>query len=271
MSSSAFVSAAAVLGRQVLPILGAFRYLSKGQQVGTAIGACILLNEDGWCLSCRHIVEGMTQILQEGNRGDEWAAITADRSLPNKEKQQRLRKLGTKPKFQNAAIIWGHEGAVIEDAGAPEKIMDAAVFRITNLKLPPGYKRPRFRTDALQPGEMLCRTGYPLLEDKLAVQWNGAGFSANGRPALFVNSGVVSRFLTEGPLRIIELDSPGLRGQSGGPIFDDEARICGLQFRTTHYPLGFGNNPPSYYHVGQAIDAAPIRAFLDALSIEYAT
>ena len=118
---------------------------------------------------------------------------------------------------------------------------------------------------------MLCRTGYPLLEDKLVIKWDGKGYAANGAPALFVNSGLVSRFINEGNIKIIELDSPGLRGQSGGPLFDEDGRICGMQFRTTSYPLGFETKPQQYYHVGQAIDVSTLRAFLDAHDIEYAT
>ena len=122
----------------------------------------------------------------------------------------------------------------------------------------------------MQAGELLCRTGYSLLEDKLAVKWDGTGFAANAAPPLFVNSGLVSRFINQGDLRIIELDSPGLRGQSGGPLFDEEGRICGMQFRTTHYPLGFNTNPQERYHVGQAIDVSTLRAFLDGNGIDYA-
>ena len=39
--------------------------------------------------------------------------------------------------------------------------------------------------------------------------------------------------------RFIETSSPGLRGQSGGPIFDQQGIIWGIQSRTAHHPLGF--------------------------------
>ena len=44
------------------------------------------------------------------------------------------------------------------------------------------------------------------------------------------------------PLRFIETSSPGLRGQSGGPVFDCKGTVWGIQSRTIHYPLGF--SPP---------------------------
>ena len=172
--------------------------------------------------------------------------------------------------IDRAAVVWGQQGAVVHEFHLA-MIADLAVFRIENLKPHADYQRPRFRADEVKAGEMLCRTGYPLLADKLAVKWDGQGFTANGIPALFVNTGIVSRFLKEGNIPIMEVDSPGLQGQSGGPLFDQEGRICGIQFRTTHYPLAFDVKPQPYYHVGQALDASVIRAFLDHTGIDYAT
>ena len=39
------------------------------------------------------------------------------------------------------------------------------------------------------------------------------------------------------PLRYLETSSPGLRGQSGGPTFDEKGAIWALQAQTVTYPL----------------------------------
>ena len=269
-----FASATETTGRQVLPIVGAFKLYARqnGQasRVRTSIGASILLNEDGWVLTCKHVVEALLKALEEEQRARQWEVITADRSVPPKEKRRRFHELGKKPQIDRAAVAWGQTGAVVHQFHVAD-VADLAAFRIENLKVPPDFQRPRFRVEPVKAGEMLCRTGYPLLEDKLAIKWDGQGFAANGAPALFVNSGLVGRFISEGNMKIIELDSPGLQGQSGGPLFDEEGRICGIQFRTSHYPLGFETKPQTYYHVGQALDVSVIREFLDGLSIAYAT
>ena len=44
---------------------------------------------------------------------------------------------------------------------------------------------------------------------------------------------------TKKEAKFIETSCPGLRGQSGGPIFDRHGNIWGLQSRTMHFPLGF--------------------------------
>lgn len=195
----------------------------------------------------------------------------ADRSLSEKERQQRLRQIGAKkPVVEQALVIWGHNDAVVVN-GVDSNNLDLSAFKIGNLHVPPNYQRPRFRSEAVKAGEILCRTGYPLLQDKLEIVWDGNKFVANGWPALFVNSGLVSRFLNGPHGRIIEIDSPGLSGQSGGPLFDHGGGICGIQHRTTHYPLGFETTPQTYFHVGQAIDVSSVREFLDSAGIEYLT
>ena len=274
ISCSMFASATHTTSRQVMPIVGAFKlYQTKKNpksDVRVSIGASILINEDGWVLTCKHIVEGMLNAIQEEQRAREWETITADRSVPERERQRRLRQFGKKPQIERAAVAWGHTGAAVDKFELSNNA-DLAVFQIKNLKVPNEFQRPRLRIDDVKAGELLCRTGYPLLEDKLKIKWDGQAFAANGTPALFVNIGIVSRFINEANTKIIELDSPGLQGQSGGPLFDEEGRICGIQFRTEHYPLAFETKPRTYYHVGQAVDVSVIRSFLDHQNIAYAT
>ena len=154
--------------------------------------------------------------------------------------------------------------------------MDIASYKITNVIIPDDYTPPVFRKTEVKAGEMLCRTGYPLLEDLLATEIRENEIVLNMHPTLFVNSGLVGRIRKESMndgscARFIELDSPGLRGQSGGPLFDVDGKICGMQSRTQHYTLGFNTPSPTYYHVGEAIDASTICRYLDTLGIQYSS
>lgn len=63
---------------------------------------------------------------------------------------------------------------------------------------------------------------------------------------LFPMEGIYTREVVAGKskdgkydIKFIETSSPGLRGQSGGPIFDTEGSIWALQSHTSHLPLGF--------------------------------
>jgi hypothetical protein len=46
------------------------------------------------------------------------------------------------------------------------------------------------------------------------------------------------------PLKWIETSSPGLKGQSGGPLLDERGTIWGVQSNTFSYNLGFSPQVP---------------------------
>ena len=79
-------------------------------------------------------------------------------------------------------------------------------------------------------------------------------------------------------IKFIETSSPGLRGQSGGPIFDIQGNIWALQSRTIHLPLGFEPKVKKqgkevteiqFLNVGIGVHVETIIQFLDSLKIEY--
>ena len=95
---------------------------------------------------------------------------------------------------------------------------------------------------------------------------------------------MVTRFLAENnQLYGIEMSTPGLRGQSGGPLFDEKGIVYGMQFSTKHLHLGFDlvdkeimvNNgikkvsDYSFLHLGQCIHADAIKAFLKHHDVKF--
>ena len=140
-------------------------------------------------------------------------------------------------------------------------------------------------------GKSLCRLGYPFPEytnyeynkEKDDIEFT----KAHAAVPRFPIDGIVTRHMAnaEGEVYGIEMSTPGLRGQSGGPLFDTEGVIYGMQFATHHLHLGFDmenrqmtingrtktiNNQP-FLHVGQCLHINVIKAFLDSLGIEYLT
>jgi S1-C subfamily serine protease len=81
----------------------------------------------------------------------------------------------------------------------------------------------------------------------------------------------------------IELSTPGLRGQSGGPLFDNNGIVYGMQFSTKHLHLGFDLvdkeimvntsikkvSDYSFIHLGQCIHVNVIKAFLKQHNVKY--
>jgi len=95
---------------------------------------------------------------------------------------------------------------------------------------------------------------------------------------IFPIDGIVTRNVAEGTeIMGIELSTPGLRGQSGGPLFDEDGIIYGMQQSTKHLHLGFdienkeilikGRKKKiddyAFLHLGQCIRVDIIKSFLD--------
>jgi hypothetical protein len=99
----------------------------------------------------------------------------------------------------------------------------------------------------LSQGTSLCKLGFPFHEFKAQFDSASSQFIISD-PVTFVRyplDGILTRYINfEAPdksrtAKFVEMSSPGLRGQSGGPWFDVNGVVWGLQSRTQHLALGF--------------------------------
>ena len=142
----------------------------------------------------------------------------------------------------------------------------------------------------IKQGKYLCRTGFPFPEFNNFkhnpttddIEWTEEGINAS--PS-FPIDGIVTRFVgdTTGKISGIEMSTPGLRGQSGGPLFDTNGIVYGMQFATNHLHLGFDNKDTEiiangkkskvsnfpFLHVGRCIHVDEIKAFLTEHKIAF--
>ncbi|MFN2458906.1 MAG: trypsin-like peptidase domain-containing protein [Chitinophagaceae bacterium] len=141
----------------------------------------------------------------------------------------------------------------------------------------------------LEQGMFLCRLGFPFPEFTNfkynssidSLEWTDSGMSATPR---FPIEGMITRHLSDGnSLYGIEMSTPGLKGQSGGPLFNSDGIVCGMQFATNHLHLGFDmknkevisngekikiTNQPCL-HVGYCLHANVIKDFLREKQIRF--
>ena len=131
---------------------------------------------------------------------------------------------------------------------------------------------------------MVCRAGYPFYEREVSWDEERGCFVSPGEDVPpFVNEGIVSRFVRqEVPLKngekehveFMETSSPGLRGQSGGPLFDQAGKIVGMQSQTACYDLDFaperdGRPEYQFLNVGWALRTTMLVRLMDELKISY--
>lgn len=228
----------------------------------------MVVNSDGWIVTAGHVLKNIMDTHNEVEKNSQPGA-----AQPKRRSTKRKGSTAGNPNDKTqCATLWSTMGGrVVEGHG--NDTSDLAVGRLTGIAIPKDYEYPVFRRDGIRAGEFLCRVGYPFLPN-LEVTWTQAdGFDfKNPFPVpSFVNEALVSRFAAfPTGEQWIETSSPGLRGQSGGPLADRNGAICGIQVNTEHYPLDFeGKGQGQVLNVGRAVHVDTIRQFLEEHGISY--
>lgn len=260
-----------------------------GKQVVPGSGTLFFVNRDGWAVTCKHIAE---MIANADGINQHYQRFRQDvQRLPHDNKQQAaLKGLEIKYKYQAGSIIQLKNNFVdcVDSMTSltwhMHPSLDLALLHFDGFRQIHYTDVAKFsrNPDAARQGKFLCRLGYAFPEfnnfiynkDKDDIEWTNTGIQHSPQ---FPIEGMVTRFLGEnGQIYGIEMSTPGLRGQSGGPLFDERGVVYGMQFSTKHLHLGFDlvdkeiqvNNQPkkisdySFLHLGQCIHAEAIKAFL---------
>ena len=142
--------------------------------------------------------------------------------------------------------------------------IDVCLGRLEGFKPDMVSEYPVFRDpETMLPGTSICRTGFPFTN--VAADFDEKCNAFRIRPgvlpiAFSPNAGIHTRNIItsqsskDGGYQVmyVETSTPGLKGQSGGPIFDTEGRIYAMQVRTNHMPLGF--HPVSNFNGKEVVE-----------------
>ena len=250
-----FADAYEISSKYTFPIIVSFRYFDGTVESG--LGSFVLLNEEGWIVTAAHMLEIGLLAQQYANEvvsyTEEVGRINADGKLLQKAKVKKIKKLPTNQKWiTDNVYVWGASENKIE-AFHINPSNDIAVGKIVNFRpdqeqVYPVLRRP----EELRQGSSLCKLGYPFYDIKATFNEETKEFNVDS--SIFP----IPRFPIEGIMtrgidvnvrheqtgktelaQFIETSTPGLRGQSGGPIFDTQGRIWGIQSHTNSLPLGF--------------------------------
>jgi hypothetical protein len=267
-----------------------------GKQIIPGAATLFFVNEEGYAVTCKHVIDLLAAADTVNNQFHEFK--TERSKLPKDGKYQKyLKGLELKYKYLAESTIQIKNtfvDCVDSMSGFTWHLhpkYDLAILKFNDFKnlLYKDYAVFKKETTQIMQGEFLCRLGFPFpefsnfeyneaLDD---IGWTQKGISGSPR---FPLEGMVTRFLAEDNRMFgIELSTPGLRGQSGGPLFNKEGIVYGMQFSTKHLHLGFdmvekeimvGNklkkvSDYSFIHLGQCIHADIIKAFLKEKQVKF--
>ncbi|KYG76764.1 S1 family peptidase [Roseivirga echinicomitans] len=269
----------------------------SGKSIIPGAATLFLINDEGYALTCKHVIE---LLVQSENVVKNYNLFKEERDrLPRDGKFKRaLKGLLLKYKIDNNTTIQLKNtflDCIDKMSGFTWHLhpdYDLAILKFNDFTNVICDEYPKFKKDAsdIKQGAFLCRLGFPFPEftnfkfnDQADdIEWTKEGVIASPR---FPIEGMITRFLRDGKGRTagIELSTPGLRGQSGGPLFNSDGVIYGMQSRTKNLHLGFdienkkivsnGESKKvsdySFIHLGECIHVSVIKEFLTKHKVKF--
>ncbi|MEJ7623156.1 MAG: serine protease [Pyrinomonadaceae bacterium] len=259
-------------------------------------GTFFFVNCDGWALTCAHVAK---QFLDAAQIAEQFNAFKAERDLipEGKNRNHAVHLLEKKhgygpgkPLELHSRLIGCVEGPLNIDIKFHPGL-DVALLKFN------GFTRllcdtfPTFARDDddLKQGKSLCRLGFPFPEfnnygydeSTDSIGWTATGQELTPR---FPIDGMVTRHVADEAGKIIafELSTPGIRGQSGGPAFDIEGKVWGMQSITKHLDLDFDVDvevmrgagvkriqESAFLHVGGCIHVKVLKEFMREHNVSF--
>ncbi len=265
-------------------------------EIQTSAASLFFINSSGWALTCAHVIDLI--IGAEKLREKKEAFKRELLQQKGKLKESRLRnELEKKYQYKKNTPYEIHNRMMNCIKGN----LDVRFFKHPKLDVAlikfEGYDEllcntfPIFPSDTsiLKQGKYLCRLGFPFPEftnytfdtQNDQISWTNTG---QENTPIFPIEGMLTRHLVDenGTIVGFELSTPGLMGQSGGPAFDFDGKIWGMQSRTRHLDLNFDINQEvmrqgkkkfvsdhAFLHVGMCIHVDILKSFMRDKGVQF--
>ena len=280
-----------IANKFTLPLIVTLRFFDNTIEGG--LGSFIVLNDEGWCITAAHnfgaaFAYNQNQ-LEMKDYQDKVDKINSNKQIKDNQKKALARGIKPNKKWVTdfAILLGGQPINILQNFIYGEN--DLAIFQIDPLVIKGQTIFPKIKdSNNISPGTSLCKLGYPFVEVIPTFDTNTKQFALP--PALlpvplFPIEGIYTRDLLHGKtadgsmdILFLETSSPGLKGQSGGPIFDIEGNIYSIQSQNVTLPLGFKGtvevngkriDENQFFNVGIGVHPSSIEFLLKKHNIKY--
>ena len=270
--------------KYLFPFIEGIKYYDS-LDIEHAIGTMMILNEDGDILTCKHIAY---EFVNSDILAKKYLDILKDKDVLSKKDLEKKYSLNRDSAvLTNIHIPFSVNGDLKVEIKFHE-YLDLAIIRFKGLKIKcDNY--PKFSNSMVEQGQSLCKLGFAFPE------YNYFEFSDKENKIvlkekitsnfpLFPMDGIVTRLIADERkiVSMFETSTPGIRGQSGGPVFSPEGVVYGIQSMTKHLDLNFdidadvrrGANDKHvnftpFINLGVAISSVKIIEFLKENKIKF--
>jgi hypothetical protein len=272
------------------PLVVTLRFFDKTIEGG--LGSFVILNDDGWLMTAAHNFGACFAFNEHQKEINEYnekiQKINTNKQLKEAQRKALLRAIKPNKKWvTDFAILLGGQPINILESYV-YGIHDIAFFRIDKAMIKDHKIFPKIIDPTkIKFGTSLCKLGFPFVEftPTFNEEINQFELPKDLLPLpLFPIEGIYTRNLLmneeDGGLKVkfLETSSPGLKGQSGGPIFDNEGAIYAIQSKNMTLPLGFVGNVKvkgktieenQFFNIGIGVHTETLINFMDKHSIKY--
>ena len=246
--------------------------------VDTQVGTFVVINSDGWAFTAGHLFDSFVKFQSDQKKIKE-AAEMNDAKPGSVEPDMKW--------ITNHSFWFGSDGVRMSRVYVNRQI-DIALMKLENLNDVKTY--PVFRTpESIIPGTSVCRLGFAFSEVKSEFLKDTKAFTIPKGilPLTFYpTEGMHTRDIVEGVTQdgfdriFVDTSSPSFRGQSGGPLYDTEGRIYGINVRTQIRRLDFDNvmrprdellPEKQYANFGQAVHVRTLIEIMKKNNVSFTT
>ncbi len=262
---------------------------TENGEVSAEGATIIIINKEGWFLGATHKFEVIPLLKRHRQEKETMASNRKNfESMNTPTAKKELEKLKPDPNWLTASSIWpGTDGQKIVDLDViPEA--DLLLGRLDPFDASTVTNYPVFKDPSkpLPAGTSLCKVGYSYTALTTKYDEKKNNFSLDFKNLVTSPlDGIYTRDIAfhtpeerKIPIKFIETSSPGLRGQSGCPVFDAEGRVWGMHSKSHHLPLDTNASTkigeetmqiPQFLSVSWAVHPEVITGFLKERKISF--
>jgi hypothetical protein len=247
-----FTKAYEIANNFTQPLVVTIRFSDK--TIDSGLGAFVLINNDGWLMTAAHNLGAAFAFNQHQQELKEYVEkverINSNKQLKDHQRKAMVKTIKPNPKWITdfAIMLAGQPIEILENHIYGEN--DIAFLRVDKSFIAGQTIFPKIiNPKTIKPGTNLMKLGYPFVEVKATFNETNNLFElpSNLFPIpFFPIEGIYTRNLLYGKtqdqsmdIMFLETSSPGLKGQSGGPICDTDGNIYAIQSQNVTLPLGF--------------------------------